>query len=268
MSDTEPSINPSPKARVPLKPRPIKPLPTDRVGFQRQMEILRAYAVNGESGRSVTNEQVAAAVNIAAQSVSLCNMFFADIGLLQRGDSGYIPSQEVLDFSRAYEWEPENAAKRLAPAIEKAWFATTLIPVLKFRALEDREAIMKLAEASSASTDYEPQLRMILDYLAVAGIIVRENGQNRLTVKNRSQIVEKSPDELSAQIKASQSAQALTRAPEAIGLSGDNVMPIPLGRGRLVKIELPSDWDSAKDLSRLLKILRLSLSDSDIEEDK
>lgn len=264
MSNPVPPVNPDPKFRSLLKPRPIKTLPTDRVGFQRQMEILRAYAVNGESGQSVTNEQVAAVVNIAAQSVSLCNMFFVEVGLLQRGDGGYIPSQEVLEFSRAHEWDPDNAAKKLAPAIEKSWFATTLIPVLKFRPLEDRDAIMKLAEASSASTDYEPQLRMILEYLAIAGIIIRENGQNRLATKAKTL---SSTNDGMAPVKPASEVIAPKQEP-AQGLNGENIMPIPLGRGRLVKVELPSDWDSAKDLSRLLKILRLSLSDSDIEEDK
>jgi len=45
------------------------------------------------------------------------------------------------------------------------------------------------------------------------------------------------------------------------------IMPIPLGPNRTVRLELPSDWDAAKDLSRLLKMLKLSLSDEDVEVD-
>lgn len=47
--------------------------------------------------------------------------------------------------------------------------------------------------------------------------------------------------------------------------NSDRIMPIPLGPGRIVRLDLPEDWDAQKDLSRLLKILKLSLSDEDVE---
>ena len=48
-------------------------------------------------------------------------------------------------------------------------------------------------------------------------------------------------------------------------LDGENIMPIPLGPGRIVRLELPSDWSGEKDLNRLLKMLKLSLSEEDVE---
>jgi hypothetical protein len=48
-------------------------------------------------------------------------------------------------------------------------------------------------------------------------------------------------------------------------LHTERVMPIPLGPGRIVRLEMPEDWDSAKDLSRLLKMLKLSLSEGEVE---
>lgn len=45
------------------------------------------------------------------------------------------------------------------------------------------------------------------------------------------------------------------------------IMPIPLGPGRTVRLEMPPDWNAAKDLSRLLKMLKLSLSEGDVEVD-
>lgn len=48
-------------------------------------------------------------------------------------------------------------------------------------------------------------------------------------------------------------------------MDSERIMPIPLGPGRLVRLELPEDWDATKDLSRLLKMLKLSLSEEDVE---
>lgn len=48
-------------------------------------------------------------------------------------------------------------------------------------------------------------------------------------------------------------------------LEGENIMPIPLGPGRIVRLELPADWSAEKDLNRLLKMLKLSLSEEDVE---
>jgi len=41
-------------------------------------------------------------------------------------------------------------------------------------------------------------------------------------------------------------------------------MPIALGPSRLAYIELPSDWDSPKELNKLLSLLKISLSDQEI----
>src|SRR6266496_5246832 len=41
------------------------------------------------------------------------------------------------------------------------------------------------------------------------------------------------------------------------------IVPIPLGVGRLVNVELPEDWASSRDLPKLLKMLELSLSEED-----
>jgi hypothetical protein len=43
---------------------------------------------------------------------------------------------------------------------------------------------------------------------------------------------------------------------------------IQLGPRRLAKLQLPSDWDSAKDLKRLLKMLQLALSEEIPEDDQ
>lgn len=51
------------------------------------------------------------------------------------------------------------------------------MPRLKFRNYEDREALTVLAEACGATKDYEERFRVLLDYMAFAGVIVREGGK-------------------------------------------------------------------------------------------
>jgi hypothetical protein len=53
--------------------------------------------------------------------------------------------------------------------------------------------------------------------------------------------------------------------PPADVLDSTRVMPIPLGPGRIARLEMPADWVAERDLARLLKMLKLSLSEGDVE---
>lgn len=236
---------------VKLRKRPTRVLPTDRMAFQRQLDALRAYAIHGDAGKPVTNEQVAGTLNISPGTVSLCNPFFADVQLIQRAEGGYLPGPEVIAFNHALSWNSETAAYKLAPLLQRTWFANALIPRIRFRALDEKEAITCLAEASSAEKEYEPQLRTLLDYLSAAGLIFRDNGMIKVaSLMSAPPIPENKP------------VQPEKPTPNTVqGSDADRVMPIPLGRGRLARVELPDDWDSVKDLDRFLKMLRLSLSE-------
>src|SRR5437762_5574893 len=104
--------------------RPKKILPTDRINFSKQLDLLRAFAAaSGPSGRTVTNNDVAVIVGLKASTVSLANPFFSDVGLLLRADGGYTPSSAVVAFSRAFEWNRETASHKLATVISETWFA-------------------------------------------------------------------------------------------------------------------------------------------------
>jgi hypothetical protein len=156
--------------------KPTKILPTERMAFQKQLDLLRAYAIAYESkGKPVNNADVAAILKMAATTMPHANGFFADLGLIQRSEGGYIPSQDVMSFHRAFAWNSEDAAKKLRPVFAPTWFAQALVPRLAFRGtLEEREAIAILAEAAGATPEYKGALALLLDYLAVTGIIERD----------------------------------------------------------------------------------------------
>jgi len=169
--------------------KPSKPLPTVRVSFLKQMDILRAYAAaSGGSSKIVSLKGVADLVQMAVPTVSLANPFFVDVRFVQRSEGvGMTPANELLEYAHAYQWDKETAAHKLAPLLSKTWFWETLQPNLSFQELPEERAVTLLAEKSAAGPKYKSQLRMILEFLDAAGMIKRENGAVR-AVKGSHQV--------------------------------------------------------------------------------
>src|SRR6266478_4088427 len=58
-----------------------KILPSDRVTFAKQLEILRGYAAASAQGtKAVTNVELASIIGMAAETISTCNAFFSSVG--------------------------------------------------------------------------------------------------------------------------------------------------------------------------------------------
>lgn len=161
---------PSPEAAKAKKPdRPREALPTNRLAFKKQLDVLRAVVAVSKNGTvPATNEAVAAVAGITADTVSLNNRFLAEIGLVVGG----IPCAEVLELARAHQWNPERAASKLAPILRESWFGAALLPQLSFSPVDENRAIEILAEKAHAGPDYRPQLRILLEYLVAAELIV------------------------------------------------------------------------------------------------
>lgn len=157
------------------KNRPAKILPTDRLSFEKQLSVLRGYAAaSGPEKKAVGNADVSKIVGIHAGSISNCNPFFADAGLLIRDGQKYRPSEEVFAYSSSYQWDQEKATLKLYAILQVTWFAATLMPKLAFRSFTKDEAVTFLAEEAKASPEYKVQLELLLDYLKVAGVIAIE----------------------------------------------------------------------------------------------
>lgn len=166
---------PGPK---PVGERPTKYLPTPRITFSKQLDILRAWAAaSGPTGKVASNDAVAEIVKMNSSTVSLANPFLASGGLITKADGGYIPCPEVMSFLRAYEWSPDTAAQKLAPVIASTWFAEELLSKLAYGPMTEDEAIQDLADAASAGPEYRGQLEILLSYLAAAGLIQRDGNQ-------------------------------------------------------------------------------------------
>ncbi len=163
------------------KPKPTKVVPTDRIGVGRQLDILRAYAAaSGNGSRAATVGEVAEIVKMSAATIQLAHPFLASIGLITRtGTGAYSVSQEALGFLNAYEWDKETASHKLGSVMRNAWFGQALLSRITFGPIDEKNAIAVLAEACSAPPEYEKELRMVIEFMAAAGLVLRENGQVR-----------------------------------------------------------------------------------------
>jgi hypothetical protein len=231
------------------KVRPVRPLPTDRVGFDKQLVILRAYAKASATadGQAVSNSDVAEYAHLHMGSVSSCNPFFIEIGLLSREGLRNRPSPAVVEFDQAAEWNPEKAAWKLAPAIEQSWFGQAMLRRLSLRAsMPKGAAIEALAEEARAGKEYRLSLEMLLDYLRVAGVISYDG----TTVQKAAR-----PDDSPVVAAINGGAAGGVGGGTQSELKGQGLSPqtpngnverfsIPLPGKQSVVIEMPKDMDS------------------------
>lgn len=169
------------------KSKPSRTLPTERVVFQKQLNLLRAYAAASSHGnKAVKTADVADIVKMAPTTVSLTNAFFLDVGFVQKTETGFMPAPEVLAFAQAYEWNQDTATQKLAPLLKPTWFANILFPKLAFDKLRESDAIADLGQAATAGTEYKSQLKMLIDYLEAAGLVQRDGEYLRKTTPQQT----------------------------------------------------------------------------------
>ena len=172
----EPQVaDPQPKAK---RPKPAKILPTERISFQKQLDMLRAYAVAYDADKQpVSSLRLSSLIGMAVTTVPHATPFFADVGLIQRVDNGYVPSADVMNYRRAHSWSADDAPSKLALLLGQTWFAGVILPRLALRgSLDEREAISLLAEAAGATPEHKTALELLLEFLRAAGLIERDSG--------------------------------------------------------------------------------------------
>lgn len=212
------------------------------------MEILRAFAVAaGGDGKSATVVAVAELVKMVPSTVSMGNAFFTDIGLLVKGDGGFIPSAELVSFNRACEWGSDAAGVKLAPLFERTWFAQQVIPKTRFRgSVSEEETLQDLADAAGASPQEKGKLRILIDFLVKAQMLEREGGMlkpNRgrpPAVEEVVEFVEPSGEDE----KSPAPAAARSQAPASLASVGAGVISFNISVN--VRMEELHGWEPAR----------------------
>ncbi len=158
-------------------------IPTSRLTLQKQVEIIRAYgAAYDASKEPVGIEEIVKYVGMAPATVSQTNAFLQEVGLVRKDGRRFVPSSEVMAMNRLYDLSKDKALNKLAPLFERSWFGALVIPKLKFRPMAEEDLVHQLFEAATAETQHVQQVRMLIDYLVLVGLVERD-GVN-LKIKN------------------------------------------------------------------------------------
>lgn len=235
------------------KRKPTKALPNNRLVFSKHLDILRGYvAASGLDKKPVSNDDVAKVVNIHAGSISNCNPFFNNIGLIRRDKNGYIPSDDVIAYAERYKWDSDKSALKLEPIIRNSWFAAALLPKLSFRPLSRDEAIGFLAEESNAAPEYKQNLELLIDYLRVAGLVSVDGDTLSL-----SDVTKVTPDTSSQNSGVTPPAQQpVTTTQQNTTLIDSRLRDIhPSIVGVLLKLPSPEGAWTMKDKKRFMSAL-------------
>ena len=170
---------PPPRASLRERSPLAKTLPTDRIYFEKQVETLRAYAAvfAANGGLPVTNEQAGEIVSLSASTISQTNGFFNDIGIVTRVEGGgFIPSNEVIEYNNACQWDEAEARAKLRPLFERTWFYRCLVPRLQLAPQSQATCLMLLAGESKAQTEQNDRLINLIKFLELAGVISTSGG--------------------------------------------------------------------------------------------
>jgi hypothetical protein len=172
------------EANEPVKRKVLtQVIPTNRLTLPKQIEIIRAYGAAYEAGGGAVGiEDVTKFAGMAPATVSQTNAFLQDTGIVRKDGRRFVPAAEVQAMHRLYEVSRDKALTKLGPLMEKSWFGRLVVPKLKFRPMPEEDVVHELFEAATAETGHLPQIRMLVDYLVISGVVERENGV--LKVKN------------------------------------------------------------------------------------
>lgn len=178
----------SKRERSPLS----KVLPTDRIAFDKQVAILRAFAAvyAANNAQPVTPEQAGEVTTpkFSGSTITQAIGFFCDIGILERLEKGGLkPSQELIEYNDACQWDESEARFKLRPIFEKTWFARCLIPRLQLTTPPKQTCLSLLASESKATTEHQERLENLLNFLELATIVSLAGGSIKL-IQNKTNV--------------------------------------------------------------------------------
>ncbi len=132
---------------------------------------------------------------------------------------------------------------KLASSLERSWCGQLLIPKLRIRPLTEDEIVHDLADAAKAEADHIPQLRIVIDYLVLVGLVSKEGGVYKLVNYGAEAAVE---------VPAAASPETREAAPAVPNDLAEFVFILDPKAKRRVVFQAPHDL-TKKEVTRVLK---------------
>jgi hypothetical protein len=172
--------NATTRTRVTLE----KVLPDNRVKkLKDHLETIKAYSVASSQGKnSLRYSDFKGLVSFHEQKVSGLNKFLEYLGLIDavKGKKGYyIPTKNLIEYQKLKEWKDEEGAQKVLRSIlSDTWFYESVKNLLQMKGKATKmDLTQRLGVESGATTQYQSSLKILVDYLVEANLIIEDNGE-------------------------------------------------------------------------------------------
>jgi hypothetical protein len=213
-------------------------------------KIIRAYyAVADEENPTV--ERVAQLAGVHRPVVSTNNNFLRSAGILQEAANKLTPAGARLATGISINNQP-LVSSALQEIVRSQDGLNHLVSLLKARSSMSLDAFrgeMVMVTGLDANSRNLQFLKAIVDLLVESMLVNLDNEELTFSGIQIGEARRVNPAK-EAPVKTGEVARSKDTTSKTV--------PIPLGVGRLVHVELPDDW-SSRDLPKLLKMLELSL---------
>jgi hypothetical protein len=150
-----------------------KNLPNHRVRLDVQIAMLLTFARLSAGQRPIGSAEVADALKVSTNTVSLSSGFYVDSGWLERrGREEFVATESLLAYRRWVESRPNaDAVPMLAAPARSSWYWQILEPGLRTGSLSRYDASVLLATAGGTAEEHRPQLEGVLEWLEFLELI-------------------------------------------------------------------------------------------------
>jgi len=156
-----------------------KELPFEKVGIEKQIEMLKAFAALREKKERSTYKDVGPTIDLHPTLVSSCIRFWKSIGLLEVQDGGYRASNALLEFAKKSEWGAEDEAWSIMRGhLKESWFVEHLAVAFRIKkSLTEDELVNSLGSASGVTkrdAKIMKSLRILVELLVLSRIVMKD----------------------------------------------------------------------------------------------
>ncbi len=152
-------------------------LPSNRHPFPVHFDVLRQFVTVTRGGAEGVKAEQVEGQRVPVQAASMNVRFLREIGLLTPTERGrYAPTQDAKRFVNARSVSDDRARPILNALVSSMWFSDVARSAFGSQPIMTEDQFLgELALAAQTDREREDTaLRVILDYLVYAGIVVRD----------------------------------------------------------------------------------------------